>query len=105
MQKAKVTISRVTFVALFPTIVIPHLENSSLVRDSSFKILKFKMKTLPDFDPQDDDESPRVNRNHQDPEERMANMAERIQSDADYFHDEWSRRNPNQVYGQSFRYY
>ena len=64
------------------------------------------MKQLPDFDPQDDDEFPRVNRNHQDPEERMANRAERIQSDADYFNDEWSRRNPNQVYGgNTFNYY
>lgn len=64
------------------------------------------MKTLPDFDPQDDDESPRVNRNHQDPEEYLADRAERIQSDADHFHAEWSRRNPNQVYGgNTFNYY
>ena len=64
------------------------------------------MKTLPDFDPQDDDESPRGNRKHQDPEQHFADKAERSDSNAQHFHDEWSRRNPNQVYGgNTFNYY
>lgn len=63
------------------------------------------MKTLPDFDPQDDDESPRRKSSHEDPEQHFSDKAERIQSDADHFNDEWSRRNPNQVYGgNTFNY-
>jgi len=63
------------------------------------------MKQLPDFDPQDDDESPRRKKSHQDPEDLIADKAERNDSDAQHFHDEWSRRNPNQVYGgNTFNY-
>ena len=59
--------------------------------------------TLPDFDPQDDDEYPRNKRKNQDHDNLPTK--EEIGQEAEEFHNEWSRRNPNQVYGQSFIYY
>jgi len=60
------------------------------------------MKPLPDY-PQDDDESPRNKRKNIDPDNLPTK--EEIGQEGEEFHNEWSRRNPNQVYGgNTFNY-
>ena len=62
------------------------------------------MKIL-DHPQEDDGDEPPQKKNNQDPEEYFANKKEKIQSGAEYFHEEWNRKNPNQPYGgNTFNY-